>query len=61
MPVWGQLQRGASGGGEGDFQALLGKDRDVAKVLSPAELESLFDLAYHLKHVDTIFRRVFGA
>ena len=25
-----------------------------------AELEALFDLGYHLKHVDTIFRRVFG-
>ncbi len=24
------------------------------------ELEALFDLGYHLKHVDTIFRRVFG-
>ena len=25
------------------------------------ELEACFDLAYHFKHVDTIFRRVFGA
>ena len=52
MPVWR---------GEGEFLALLKKDRDVSKVLSAAELESLFDLAWHLKHVDTIFRRVFGA
>ena len=27
----------------------------------PIELEALFDLDYHLKHVDTIFDRVFGA
>jgi adenylosuccinate lyase len=29
--------------------------------LSVAELEALFDLGYHTKHVDTIFARVFGA
>jgi adenylosuccinate lyase len=28
--------------------------------LSAAELEALFDLGYHLKHVDPIFERVFG-
>jgi adenylosuccinate lyase len=28
-------------------------------VMKPAELEALFDLGYHTKHVDTIFRRVF--
>ena len=32
----------------------------MAKVLSAQELEALFDLGYHLKHVDTIFERVFG-
>ena len=47
--------------GEGDFLTLLKADKDVAKVLNQAELESLFDLGYHFKHVDTIFRRVFGA
>ncbi|MEA2832925.1 MAG: adenylosuccinate lyase [Methylobacteriaceae bacterium] len=51
MPVWR---------GEGDFLALLKKDRDVSKALSAAELEALFDLDYHLKHIDTVFRRVFG-
>ncbi|MDB5649495.1 MAG: purB [Hyphomicrobiales bacterium] len=51
MPVWR---------GEGDFLTLLKKDADVSKALSDAELEDLFDLGYHLKHVDTIFRRVFG-
>ncbi|MCX7351181.1 MAG: lyase family protein, partial [Alphaproteobacteria bacterium] len=52
MPVWR---------GEGNFLELLKKDKDVSALLSAAELESLFDLGYHTKHVDTIFRRVFGA
>ena len=52
MPVWR---------GEGDFLTLLKKDPEVSKALSAAELEELFDLGYHLKHVDTIFKRVFGA
>jgi adenylosuccinate lyase len=51
MPVW---EKG------GDFLENLKADAEVAAVLSPAELEALFDLGYHLKHVDTIFRRVFG-
>jgi adenylosuccinate lyase len=51
MPVWR---------GEGNFLELLKKDKDVSALLSAAELESLFDLGYHTKHVDTIFRRVFG-
>jgi len=51
MPVWR---------GEGEFLALLKADNDVAKALSASELESLFDLGYHLKQVDTIFARVFG-
>jgi adenylosuccinate lyase len=46
--------------GKGDFLALLKADAEVAEVLPAAELEPLFDLAYHLKHVDTIFTRVFG-
>ena len=51
MPVWR---------GEGEFLKLLQADKDVAKALSAQELEALFDLGYHLKHVDTIFERVFG-
>jgi len=43
----------------GDFLALLKADPDVSKTLSAAELEALFDLGYHSKHVDTIFARVF--
>jgi adenylosuccinate lyase len=37
---------------------LLKADPEVT--LSDAELEDKFDLGYHLKHVDTIFARVFG-
>jgi adenylosuccinate lyase len=44
----------------GDFQTLLNADKDVRKHLSAAEIAENFDLGYHLKHVDTIFRRVFG-
>jgi adenylosuccinate lyase len=46
--------------GERDFLTLLKADPTVAKALTAAELEDLFDLDYHLKHVDTIFARVFG-
>jgi adenylosuccinate lyase len=46
-------------GGE-DFLALLKADAEVSEALSPAELEALFDLAYHTKRVDDIFARVFG-
>ena len=51
MPVWR---------GEGDFLTLLKKDPDVSKALTAKEIEACFDLGYHLKHVDTIFKRVFG-
>jgi adenylosuccinate lyase len=45
---------------EGDFVALLRADPSVSAALTAAELAGLFDLGYHLKHVDTLFRRVFG-
>ncbi len=46
--------------GEARFLDLLKADPDVRPHLSDAELEDLFDLTYHFKHVDTIFDRVFG-
>jgi adenylosuccinate lyase len=52
MKVWesdGQLQ----------LQALLEADPDVTAWLSPEKIAENFDLGYHLKHVDTIFARVF--
>src|SRR5688572_4551116 len=39
---------------------LLKADAEVTALLSPAQIEESFDLGYHLKHVDTIFERVFG-
>jgi adenylosuccinate lyase len=39
---------------------LLKADADVSARLSNAELEGLFDLGYHFRHIDTIFTRVFG-
>lgn len=44
-----------------DFLTELKGDAEVTAALSGAELEEKFDLAYHTKHVDTIFARVFGA
>jgi adenylosuccinate lyase len=43
-----------------DFQAELLADADVRGYLSAEEITAAFDLNYHLKHVDTIFTRVFG-
>ncbi len=46
--------------GEGTLLDLLKADPDVAKAVPTKELEAMFDLDYHTKHVDTIFSRVFG-
>ena len=43
-----------------DFRTALKRDPDVRKVLSEAEIDACFAVEYHLKHVDTIFERVFG-
>jgi adenylosuccinate lyase len=43
----------------GDFGEALAGDPVVSKHLSEAELNELLDTAYHTKHVDTIFARVF--
>ena len=51
MPAWR---------GEGAFLDNLKADEDVATRLSGDELDALFDLGHHTKHVDTIFKRVFG-
>ena len=47
-------------GGEGPLLDLLKQDKDVMAKLSKDQIEALFDLDYHFKHVDTIFTRVFG-
>jgi len=47
--------------GNGTFKERLLADQDLAKYLAPEEIEAIFDINYHLKHVKTIFERVFGA
>jgi adenylosuccinate lyase len=51
MKVW---EQGA------DFQTELLADREVVGALGEARIREAFDLNYHLKHVNTIFKRVFG-
>jgi adenylosuccinate lyase len=46
--------------GDGRFADLLTQDREIGRDLDPETIDSMFDEAYHLKHVDMIFRRVFG-
>ncbi len=43
-----------------DFMELLKADAEVMAALTAEQIEGVFDLEYHTKHVDTIFRRVFG-
>jgi adenylosuccinate lyase len=47
--------------GKGTFKERLLADQDLAKYLTTEEIEAIFDINYHLKHVKTIFERVFGA
>jgi adenylosuccinate lyase len=51
MAVW---ERGAN------FLDMLLADKDVTSSLTPDHITSLFDLSYHTKNVNTIFKRVFG-
>jgi len=50
MKVWG---------GEGTLLSNLKKENKIKKLLEEDQLEELFSLEYYLKHVDTIFNRVF--
>ncbi|MCD4717949.1 MAG: adenylosuccinate lyase [Desulfobacterales bacterium] len=43
-----------------DFKGLIMEDDEIGKYLDKAEIEEVFNLDYHLKHVDDIFERVFG-
>jgi len=42
-----------------DFLTELLADPEVVGALGEAKIRESFDLGYHLKHVDTIFKRVF--
>jgi adenylosuccinate lyase len=46
--------------GNASFLALCRADKEIREFLSDDELVALFDMGYHTKHVDTIFKRVFG-
>ena len=46
--------------GEEDFKALLLKDKRVTGKISEKAIEACFDLKHQLRHVDTIFQRVFA-
>jgi len=43
-----------------DFKTLLSQDEAVRRLVKQEELADTFDIRSHLKHVDHIFRRVFG-
>jgi len=48
------------GRGEVRFADLLKADPEIGRYLAAEQIDASFDTAYHLKHVDTIFARVFG-
>jgi adenylosuccinate lyase len=43
-----------------DFKTLLSQDETIKRLMTQKELDALFDVRTHLKHVEDIFRRVFG-
>ncbi len=58
MKVW-EVFRLSGNAGEGTFLDLLLKDTDVTERLSKTQIRDMFDEAYHMKHVDDIFMRIF--
>jgi adenylosuccinate lyase len=57
---WVQRNAMRSSADERDFRELLLHDADVTRVLSPGDIDRIFTLEEHLKHVDDIFDRVFA-
>lgn len=53
MKVW-------DSNGHAHLLDLLKHDTEIAEKFAPGELEALFDLGYHTKSVDVIFKRIFG-
>ncbi|WP_068313358.1 adenylosuccinate lyase [Polycladidibacter hongkongensis] len=58
MKVWDSYQ--SSGEAKVDFLSELLADEDVRKHLSEEQVRERFDLGYHTKNIDVIFKRVFG-
>jgi adenylosuccinate lyase len=46
--------------GGGDFKAFLSRDEAIQRLLKPEELNEAFDARAPLKHIDVVYRRVFG-
>jgi adenylosuccinate lyase len=44
-----------------DFRIALSQDRELARWMTSEEVAACFSLDEHLRHVDDIFARVFGA
>jgi adenylosuccinate lyase len=44
--------------GEGTFYELIKKDEEICSILTDDEIDDIFDLNYHLKHIEEIFQRV---
>jgi adenylosuccinate lyase len=58
--AWVQAAALAAQAGVGEFQDLLLKDPNIGRHLGAADIRACFDLKHHLRHVDALFRRVFG-
>ena len=58
--VWVQEAAMQASGRGTDFKHLLTNDARITHHLTAAEIERCFDISYHLRHVDTLFRRAFG-
>ena len=50
----------ASWSGDGDLLSLVSKDPFITKHLTAQEIEDCFNPKYYLRHIDQIYRRVFG-
>lgn len=60
--AYGVVQRNAMQVWEkrADFRTLLAQDETIKRLLTLEELDGTLDVRSHLRHVDDIFRRVFG-
>jgi adenylosuccinate lyase len=54
MQVWSSSAEGE------DFRALVERDQDIRRYLTPREIAQAFSIQRQLRYVDTVFRRVFG-
>jgi len=47
--------------GQGDFYGLVSQDPLISKKLTPAEIKACFEPKWYVRHLDEVYRRVFGA